>query len=168
MHSLKWLPLRGKGDGLFVHHLWRDVGRKLLWAWVGPSRLWQTAAVFSSRKVQTLAPENQQEHSKKFDGGERGIDDICCTQFLKDSQLMNLFWNFQWVSKTTFWHQDFFPLSSWGMLSFHISMLLTFCITMVIWFPVVFVRILVCCPFSPKHHHTLPTCWREFGCRGYP
>lgn len=102
MHSLKWLPLRGKGDGLFVHQLWRVVGWKLLWAWVGPSWLWQTAAVFSSRKVQTLAPGNQQEHSKKSDGGDRGIDDICCTHFLKESQLMNLFWNFQWVSKTTF------------------------------------------------------------------
>lgn len=56
---------------------------------------------------------------------------------------MNSFWKFPVrVSKNTFWHESFSPLSSWGCF---LSMfpLLTFFVTVVTWFLVVFVRISV-------------------------
>lgn len=95
------LHQRGRGAGVFDSRSWVEgcsrVGR------VGTVNPWHpqpVTALSGSRKrpldtkMQTLAAGGRQEHLAPSKEGGKGMDYVCYTHFLKESQLMNLFRNF--------------------------------------------------------------------------
>lgn len=126
---LTLLHLRGEGAGEFVHQPWRVVGGGLLWGWegrdsrVGPSSLGQQPSLVLQKgpELRRFRHGQLEVETVWVTGAGGGMDDDCCTCFLRESQLISSTWNIQQEFLYHLLTPSLLPNNFLLMLSFHIS-----------------------------------------------